>query len=1005
MKNLSECIIFSQKNCYTSYTDAKFIYFYIKKRMNIYIPIINNLKDIFNLEYQITSIISEYVSGYVKEDKSDGYLKELDRYQKHVNNLKDCIFSEYKSFKSETFENILPDISSIQSYINEKKDKITEKQSSQRFSSVPEDHALIISGKFIKRFFLKLHWFWIGPINWFRRLFKADLLVKEYWVHSIPEKRIAELVYHIECLEQLYPVFSQLLEFRKDVLSKSKLADEALEKIISSHDSHDINDVENEIQIIQKEIVNRKKNLDKYGKKIWESLNHRFEIIKSKTGTFEFPLFKLRVGRLKRKKRKILKKYSKNLNNFHIKVFALFEHWRKKIEARHLLIETISSCEEKKSLLYQKISDLVPEFEKIAEPIQAAINGIEKNTLNTDMVRNNYLNHLMINKNLPDLHNAILDKDLHEPFDSFLSYVNIKISELDGQCLFPLKSNIDKLKKPAQLKKIDIKNIITGKANEYLDNSIISERLKFTRKIQKIHNSIEEITQVIEYSLEYYFTNLKSEKPNESEFLNGIKRALRKAEENLEILHQLKDNTPDKLSEITEIFIRELRDSLMFEHLYKTERKALREKYFDDKKLFLIHTYRVALQYSKRGISKTREVLLLLRTRYLNLRSILGITTEKKSISSELSNYLADTETAFSQLPLMYQRLFKIEPLTDQKFLIERGDIMDQINNAYENWKKGKYAPACLVGEPGSGITTIINVFSETIGNEIDIYRFNLETRITTGEDYFNLMQQIFAEIKFKNLDELYSALADESYSRRIVILENIQKLFIRKNNGFTNLLSFFKLISKSNQKVFWITSCLLYSYNYLNYTHHFSDYFGHIIGSDLIDDEKLEEMILKRHKPSGFDMNFLPPVNFRPRRSFKKLSEEGKQVFLKNNFLKRLNDITKGNLSLTYILWLRSVIKVTDDCIYFQFNQLDYSFLDSLGDRKITSLHAILLHEGLSQKEHMEVMGCSESESISLLMLMSDDSILIKTDDKYTINPLLYRYIVDYLHSLNFIH
>ncbi len=594
--------------------------------------------------------------------------------------------------------------------------------------------------------------------------YKKFTSLKEYWNHSIHEKQVAILIYQIYFLEQLFPVFSQLLEFRQNILTKLKLADEAMEKMIILNHANDGNNIAKEIQLCQDELESRKKILDKFGREVIKILDQRFEMIKAKSGTFEFPKSRLRKSRLENRKGKIIKKYRQIYGTHHIKIFALFEHWRKKVEVRLLFINALISCEEKKTLLHQKISDIIPELERIAKPIQATINGIENNTLNQEVIREKYLTRALIFENLPDLHNIILDRDLHEPFDSFLSDINIHISELDGQCLLPLKGHIDKLKRPGHLKKIDIKNIVTGKSTEYLDNSIISERLQFTRSVQKIHNNIDEILQVIEYSLEYYLTENNPEKSDISEFLNGIKRAYRKSEDSIMMFHHLKDTTPLKLIEITEIFIRELLDSLVFEHLYKSERKALRKKFYQDNKLVLFRAFKTALRYSKQSILKTREAILILRTRYLNLRIILGITTDKKSISSELSNYLAETQAAISQLPLMYQRLFKIEPLTNQRFLIQRTGMIDQLNNALENWKKGKYAPVCLVGEPGSGITTLINVFTDSLGKEIDIYRFNLETRIITEGDYLNYMKKVFADMEFNNLDELYIALNKESF-------------------------------------------------------------------------------------------------------------------------------------------------------------------------------------------------------------------------------------------------
>jgi len=142
--------------------------------MNIYTPLVNKIKDIFYLDFQISSIISECSSGITKKSNTGIEQEKLLAYRKTVSDLKNYLFKDFKSLESTSYDNVLLQTSSIQAFIDEKKDKIKKRQSSQRFYSKPDDRLFVNSGKFIKRFFLKLYWFWISLINLFRRLFKAD---------------------------------------------------------------------------------------------------------------------------------------------------------------------------------------------------------------------------------------------------------------------------------------------------------------------------------------------------------------------------------------------------------------------------------------------------------------------------------------------------------------------------------------------------------------------------------------------------------------------------------------------------------------------------------------------------------------------------------------------------------------------------------------------------------------------------------------------------------------
>ena len=86
-----------------------------------------------------------------------------------------------------------------------------------------------------------------------------------------------------------------------------------------------------------------------------------------------------------------------------------------------------------------------------------------------------------------------------------------------------------------------------------------------------------------------------------------------------------------------------------------------------------------------------------------------------------MSDYLVETEEAVNRLPFVYQRLFKLEPLSTFDLYIERAEAYEKFKLAYSRWKNGKFAPAIISGEKGSGKTSFINRFlaSKSINEKI----------------------------------------------------------------------------------------------------------------------------------------------------------------------------------------------------------------------------------------------------------------------------------------------
>ena len=84
---------------------------------------------------------------------------------------------------------------------------------------------------------------------------------------------------------------------------------------------------------------------------------------------------------------------------------------------------------------------------------------------------------------------------------------------------------------------------------------------------------------------------------------------------------------------------------------------------------------------------------------------------------------------------------------------------------------------------------------------------------------------------------------------------------------------------------------------------------------------------------------------------------------------------------------------------------ELDFSFLKSLPDKKLFSLMAILLHDGLSYEEHSKIFNISIKSSQLLFASLSDDGIIFKRGNNYKVNFQLYKPIISLLKDKNILH
>ena len=216
-----------------------------------------------------------------------------------------------------------------------------------------------------------------------------------------------------------------------------------------------------------------------------------------------------------------------------------------------------------------------------------------------------------------------------------------------------------------------------------------------------------------------------------------------------------------------------------------------------------------------------------------------------------------------------------------------------------------------------------------------------------------------------------------------------------------------FELISKTEKKVYWLVEFTVYAWKYLEKSVSINKYFKYSILLQQMSEEQIVKIIMKRHRVSGYDFQIdSSNLSTSEKRKIKKLEEEEKDAYLKEIYFKALNRFAENNISLALLYWIRSTKKVENNVITIGIlKNLNFNLINTLPDESVFTLHALLLHDSLTVEDHAQIFNNDLLQSRLSLMVLVDKGILVQDENRYQINRLLYRQVVNVLSNKNILH
>lgn len=862
--------------------------------------------------------------------------------------------------------------------------------------------------------------------NFFRKIFKKKALdLKTFRRRKIPYASMIQFYLGSQFHVNMLPVLEELMLAKSKILLGIWKFDEALEEHLqnSLHEKEfkelskllGQNDF-NELYHTQEKMINELKT---HVDSIIEQtiLNSFIELDEAiiRVDTPDLPAPKFKNSLLEEKKVEVIADYNKRLEKWENTHKTLFDDWTVDVELMHLYFSVLVDFSELHSKIGEYITNnLSVNLDALREFIRASSEIINKKS-NTAKELKQVLKEER-DQNASEFVDKLLAKTIHRLSgninNDILAFktknMNL-VSQISDKRGFIKNKNYERGIKTNEISWLSPRDLINFEALPHFNESIEEVEQFVHHHLEKARIKLLALGTVSDFSLESAQIMLENKKGGPKNSLqvvvDGYGRALTHLDEASELMDKIKVEPLEDLQLAINTFNAEIQKLKNTENVLELNMKIVKIRAIERSKKMREEAWQWILHFLPKSILffKTQFANTIIQINDVKMK--LGLLTEKSHISHELSDFLKKTELSLKKLPFVYQRLYQLTPTNEDRFFVGRSMELEQLQNAYAEWQKGRFITTAIIGEKGSGITSLLLFFLKK--NEIDIPILHKEIglKIFEHQSYYQFFAELFKQERFKTNDEIIKYLNNKK-GQQIIILENIQHLYLKKVNGFNCQKMFFDLIASTSKKVFWISTYTTHSWEYLEKTLKISAIFTREVYLEKLSELTIEEIIFKRNYLSGYHVDFEAPETIFTSKSFLKLNDQEKQEFLRKSFFKDLTQMSNGNVSLAQLYWLRSTHGVTDDTLnIISLRDFDVSFDKELPANYLFALHAILVHDGLTIEDYAQVFQLPEYICRNDLIPMLEKGLLMKPREKYNINPIIFKQVVDLLRSHNFIN
>lgn len=349
------------------------------------------------------------------------------------------------------------------------------------------------------------------------------------------------------------------------------------------------------------------------------------------------------------------------------------------------------------------------------------------------------------------------------------------------------------------------------------------------------------------------------------------------------------------------------------------------------------------------------------------------------------------------RVPFTYRRLFRTSPLEVSAFLKGRSGALGTIETAVGRWNKGLFSALVMVGEQGSGKTSLINCALEQKLSDMPVVRHRMRTTLVEVDGLASLLGQLLG-LQSESMSRLKEDVL-LSKMRRIIILEDVHRMYVRSKGGLQVMREFLDFVDATGSHILWFISIDQFAWTYLNVALSLSRHFTFLIETGRLSGNELERAIMARHQATGYDLRFTAATN-----------ERGDdQDSRRHAYFAGLSAASSGNVFSAIYYWLQSIERVEENVVEIgSIKEMNLSFLQSLSLEALLDLSIFVQHGALTADLFRQIFHLPLIESRARLTHLHRLGLLGKEEgiagEEYAVNPLLYHPIVVELKRRNIV-
>jgi hypothetical protein len=611
----------------------------------------------------------------------------------------------------------------------------------------------------------------------------------------------------------------------------------------------------------------------------------------------------------------------------------------------------------------------------------------------------------LLTSTLPGLVVTISGMQLPEMIDNAEKEINEIVEGTASVRVFVKTDNFSFRLTSSEMDMIFPKELISFRALPVLKKTCSKIKSDLLKKLEEVQAELINLGNMVDFSIESAITALSTKELPDDEVkemaIEGMKLSYEKNEE-----------------------IKNIYQNICSDVVKGTNKSVLsfNEEVFGFTRVSKINSVRVQLERNKAKLKVQKDwdniyssiknfvpMLLTSITKFFRRETqteldTLNLKKETNHNTEDISEYLKRLNSSLEKIPYIYHRLFQLKPLENERLYIKRKEEEEQLKNAFNKWMRGEYSPVILTSEKGDGVTTFINIVVPELSKEINISRITVKSTLCTEDKLLRLFNTIANPEGISDYTELTKIL-NTSKSKRIIVIENLQHVFLRTVGGFKCINILMEIISKTNKNVFWIATSTNFAFEYLRKTIKLDDYFAYHIKFQAINNQQVTDLIKKRNSISGYKLHFEINPDIPGGKELSRLAVDEAQKLLEKEFFISLNKKMQSNISLALLFWLRTIKEINDRTLLIKPKlEINHYIFSSLSPEKTFILQSLVLHDGLKLEGIQKTVNFSLSKTNLLVQVMCDDGIINKEDDTFCVNPLLYTQTIKLLKSKNFL-